>query len=150
MSQNSLTRMARKISKRSGIALPTVEEVLKAAFDEWRQELTEGSGIVVVESFGTMSVKEVPARSYHYYRPEKGIDRMVPLPAKRTLKFTPTRNMRRELEQRRFDPTRKSFFRHPDDPRNRYSSQSKYKKLTKPVPKLGQIKYERPTTDDTD
>lgn len=142
--------MARKISKRSGIALPTVEEVLKAAFDEWRQELTEGSGQVLVESFGTMSVKEVPARSYHYYRPEKGIDRMVHLETKRVLKFTPTRNLKREVNQGQFDASRKAFFRHPDDPKIRYRGIHKYKKLTKPVPKLGQIKYERPTTDDTD
>ena len=53
--------------------------VLRAAFDEWRWQLAEGSGMVLVESFGTLTVKDEPARSYRYYRPEKGIDHMVHL-----------------------------------------------------------------------
>ena len=142
MSQNSLTKMARKISNRSGIAMPTVEVVLQATFDEWRQELAEGSGQVLVESFGTISVKDVPARSYHYNRPEKGIDKMVSLPAKKVLKFTATRNLKREVSEGQFDPSRKSFFRHPDDPKIRYGSIHKYKKITQPVSK-GNIKYEK-------
>lgn len=144
MSKNSLSRMAREISRRSGICVPTVEVVLQAAFDEWRWQLTEGSGMVLVESFGTLTVKDVPARSYHYSRPEKGIDRIVPLPEKRVLKFKPTRNLSREVERRQFDPTRQSFYRHPDDPQIRYRSSAKYKKKTKPVCKVGQIKYEKP------
>ena len=143
MSQNSLTKMARLISKRSGICLPTVEVVLQAAFDEWRWQLTEGPGMVLVESFGSIAVKEIPSRSYHYCRPEKGIDGIVQLPGKRVLKFKPTRNLSREVEQQQFDPSRKSFFRHPDDPKPRSRPGRNIKKRTQ-VYKIGKTKFEKP------
>ena len=143
MSKNSLSRMAREISKRSGICVPTVEVVLQAAFDEWRWQLAEGSGMVLVESFGTLTVKDEPARSYRYFRPEKGIDHMVHLQARRVVKFKPARNLSREVDARKFDPTRKSFYRHQDDPQMRYRSSLKYRAQTKPISKLGQTKFEK-------
>lgn len=117
-------RLVAAVVRESGVCRPTVEQVLPALFDVIRRELTEGEKqCVQIESFGTLVVKELRARSYHYRRPEKDIDHWVEKPARRILKFMPTRNMRREVEQGRFDPTRRSFFHHHDDPHMRGRSQ---------------------------
>ena len=50
------------------------------------------------------------------------------LPAKRVLKFSPTKNFNNEVNHRQFDPTRKSFTHHPDDPHIRVRAKFKYKK----------------------
>lgn len=110
-------RLVAAVVKESGICRQTVEQVLPAAFDVMRRTLTEGEKqCVMIESFGVFSVKEVPQRRYHYVRPDRGIDRWVDRPPRRILKFTPTRSLRREIEAGQFDPTRRSFSHHPDDP----------------------------------
>ena len=126
MSNIHFRRLVAAVSRESGICKPTVEVVLPVVFDVMRRDLTEGDKqCVQIESFGTLAVKELSARGYHYRRPEKGIDRWVEKPARRILKFSPTKNMRRAVEQGRFDPSRRSFFHHPDDPKMRYRSQFK-------------------------
>lgn len=134
--------MARRVSKRSGICVPTTEVVLQALIDEWREVLCEGDGTVLICSFGTFTIKEVPARSYHYNRPDMGIDEIRQLPPKRQVKFIPTRNFAREVQNEKVDPTRKSFYRHPDDPGMRYRCSVRYKQNDLPVFK-GRTKYEK-------
>ena len=83
---------------------------------------------VAIESFGTFAIKEVPEREHLYTY--KGKSEMRHLPAKRVLKFSPTKNFKNEVELRQYDPIRKSFTRHPDDPpiRIRIRAKFKYKK----------------------
>lgn len=120
-----LQRFSAAVTKRCGICQATVEQVLPAVFDEIRYMLIEGNyPCVPIESFGTFGVVDIPEREYHYtYK----CDKIVHLPAKKKLKFYMTRNMRQELERGQFDPTRKSFEHHPDDPRIRKRKQMKYR-----------------------
>ena len=122
-----LQKFAAAVTKRSGICQATVEAVLPAVFDEIRHQLIEGPWpCVPIESFGTFAIIEKPAREYHYYRPSKGIDEWRQLPPKKMVKFSPTRNMRRELERGQLDPTRKSFSRNPKDPPIKTRKNMKY------------------------
>lgn len=135
-------RMVAATVKQSGICRATVEQVLPAFLDVVRRELAEGARrSVVIESFGTLAVKEVPARQYHYVRKSHGIDTWVDRPPKRVLKFAPTRNVKREIEQGRFDPTRKSFIHHPDDPRIRSPRDLTKRQTGTPWTKVGPTKY---------
>lgn len=102
------------VVKRSGICRATVEQVLPAVFDEIRHQLSEGALCVPIESFGTFAVVDIPERTRHYTY--KGADELRTLPPTQRLKFAPTKNMRREIQEHRFDPSRQSFSRHPDDP----------------------------------
>jgi nucleoid DNA-binding protein len=122
-----LQKMAANIVKRSGIARPTVEALLPHVFDEIRYQLTEGQyPCVPIESFGTFAIIDMPERRRRYTY--KGKNEIHTLPAKKKLKFAPTRNLKREIEAGRFDPTRKSFSRHPDDPKIRKRANMKYNK----------------------
>ena len=122
-----LTRFAAAVVKRSGIARPTVEAVLPHIFDEIRAILTEGSyPCVPIEGFGTFAVVDIPERQRHYTY--NGADEIRTLPPKKQLKFAPTRNMKREINEGKFDPTRRSFSRHPDDPPIRKRSDMHYNK----------------------
>ena len=109
-----LQRMAAAIVKRSGIARPTVEAVLPHVFDEIRYQLTEGKLCVPIESFGTFAVVNIPERQRHYTY--KGADEIRTLAPTLRLKFAPTKNLLREVMQKQYDPSRRSFSRHPDDP----------------------------------
>ena len=102
------------VVKRSGICRATVEQVLPAVFDEIRCQLSEGSRCVPIESFGTFAVIDVPERKRRYNY--KDIDEIRTLAPTQRLKFAPTKNMRREIQERRFDPSRRSFTKHPSDP----------------------------------
>ena len=125
-----LHRMTAAIVKRSGIARPTVEAVLPYVFDEIRYQLTSGERLCVpIESFGTFAVVDIPERKRHYTY--KGADEIRTLPPTRRLKFAPTRNLKREIAERQFDPSRKSFSRHPDDPPIRKRRALKYNKRRK-------------------
>ena len=120
-------RMVMAIVRESGICRQTVEQVLPVVFDVIRRELADGEKQwVAIESFGTFAVKEVPEREHLYTY--KGKSEMRHLPAKRVLKFSPTKNFKDEVDQRKYDPTRKSFTRHPDDPPIRIRAKFKYKK----------------------
>jgi len=114
------------VVERSGICRPTVEAVLPAVFDEIRYQLTEGTLCVPIESFGTFAVVEIPERQRHYTY--GGVDEMRTLPAKLKIKFSPSRNFKREVDDEQFDSSRKSFRRHPDDPAIRMRSQMLYNK----------------------
>lgn len=114
------------VVKRSGICRATVELVLQATFDEARFQLAEGAECIPIESFGTFAVVDVPARSYRC-RGKDGQVRVKPIPAKRRLKFSPTRNLRREIEQQQYDPSRRAFSHHPQDPHIRTRKNMKYK-----------------------
>lgn len=119
-----LTKFAAAIVKRSGIARPTVEAVLPHIFDEIRYQLTEGNQCIPIESFGTFAVIDKPERKRRYTY--KGANEIRTLPPKKVLKFAPTRNMKREIDAGRFDPTRRSFTRHPQDPKIRKRADMKY------------------------
>lgn len=122
-----LQRLAANIVKRSGIARPTVEAVLPHVFDEIRYQLCEGGyPCVPIEGFGTFAVVDIPERKRHYTY--KGADEIRTLPPKKQLKFAPTRNLKREIETGKFDPTRKSFSHHPDDPKIRKRQHMRYNK----------------------
>lgn len=121
-----LQRFAANVVKRCGICQATVEQVLPAVFDEIRHELCEGDyKCVYIESFGTFSLFERPEREYPYRY--KGANEMRRLPAKKFIKFYPTRNFRQEMEAGSFDPSRQSFRRHPDDPMIRKRCHLKYR-----------------------
>lgn len=107
-------RFVAAVVKRSGICRSTVEQVLPAVFDEIRCQLSEGARCVPIESFGTFAVIDVPERERRYTY--KGADEIRHYDPTQRLKFRPTRNMRREIEEGRFDPSRRSFQRHPSDP----------------------------------
>lgn len=122
-----LTKFAAAVVKRSGIARPTVEALLPFVFDEIRYQLCEGSyPCIPIEGFGTFAVIDMPERKRRYTY--KGKNEIHVLPAKKKLKFAPTRNMKREIEAGRFDPTRRSFTRHPQDPPIRKRQHMKYNK----------------------
>ncbi len=110
-----LQRLANAVAKRSGIHQATVEQVLPALFDEIRFRLCEGKyKCVTIESFGTFGVVDIPEREY--LNTYKGKLKKVHLLPKKKLKFYPTRNLRLEVEGCKYDPTRRSFSRHPKDP----------------------------------
>lgn len=110
-----LHALAQAVSKRSGIAIATLEVAIPALFDEIRQTLAEGRyRCVSVESFGTFTVKMVPSRHYTRRFPD-GHTEVIELPEKLRVQFLPSRNLRNEVEASHFDPTRESFVCHPDD-----------------------------------
>lgn len=122
-----LTKFAAAVVKRSGIARPTVEALLPFVFDEIRYQLCEGSyPCIPIEGFGTFAVIDMPERKRRYTY--KGKNEIHVLPAKKKLKFAPTCNMKREIEAGRFDPTRRSFTHHPQDPPIRKRQHMKYNK----------------------
>ena len=138
-----LHRLASAIVKESGISKKTVEYLLPIAFDVIRRELTESqSRCVIIESFGTFCVKEIPARKYHYVRKSHGIDEWIDRPVKKILKFAPSRNMRREIDAEKFDPSRNSFYHHPDDPQMRSRRDIQRVNKSTPMAKVGNIYYE--------
>ena len=103
------------VVKRSGICRATVEQVLMATFDEIRFQMAEGAGCVPIESFGTFYTQDLPEREHWYSY--KGKSELRHLPPTKRLKFCPTKSFKREvIDDQRFDPTRRSFERHPDDP----------------------------------
>ena len=118
------------VVKRSGICKATVEQVLPAVFDEIRYQLSEGAGQVPIESFGTFIVVDIPERQYHYTYGNH--DEIRTCAATQRLKFASARNLRREvLETHRFDPSRRSFTHHHDDPPLRKKNKLGYKKNQK-------------------
>ena len=121
-----LQKFAADIVKRSGIARPTVEALLPHVFDEIRHILTEGNQCVPIEGFGTFAVIDKPERRRRYTY--KGKNEIHVLPAKKVLKFAPTKNMKREIDAGKFDPTRKSFWHHPQDPKIRKRADMRYNK----------------------
>lgn len=136
-----LQKLSAAVSERSGIARATVEQVLPALFDEIRYQLCECKhACVPIESFGTFAVIDIPERQHHYTY--KGADEMRTLPATQRLKFASTKNFRRELEAHQFDPTRKSFQRHPQDPPIRKRTKLLYQPKKMPVFK-GQTQYSK-------
>lgn len=125
-----LQKIAADVSKRCGICRATVEVVLPAFLDEVRYQLTEGQWpCVTIESFGTFATIEKPEREYK----RRGVDEWKTLPPKKQIKFSPTRNMRREIESGHYDDTRHAFSRHPDDPPIKKRFQMRYQKKG-PVP----------------
>ena len=127
-SKQFLQRLAADVTKRCGICQATVEQVLPAVFDEIRFRLVEGKyPCVPIDSFGTFAVVNIPEREYHYNRPSKNIDEWRHKDATRRLKFTPTSNMKREMDLGLFDSSRKSFTKHPKDPVIRKRSQMSYR-----------------------
>lgn len=139
-------RMVMAIVRESGICRQTVEQVLPVAFDIIRRELVEGEKQwVAIESFGTFAIKEVPEREHLYTY--KGKSEMRHLPAKRVLKFSPTKNFNNEVNYRKFDSTRKSFTHHPDDPPIRVRAKFKYKKQNGEISK-GKSTYFKKTASD--
>jgi len=119
-----LQRLAADVVKRSGIARPTVEALLPHVFDEIRYQLTEGNRCVPIEGFGTFAVIDMPERRRRYTYKGKNEIRVIP-PMKK-LKFAPTKNMKREIDAGRYDPTRKSFSHHPQDPKIRKRCDMQY------------------------
>ena len=124
-----LQKFAAAVVKRSGIAKPTVEAVLPHIFDEIRASLTEGDLCVPIDGFGTFAVIDKPERTRRYTY--KGKNEIHVLPAKKVIKFTPTKNLKREVDAGKFDPTRRSFTRHPGDPKIRRRCDMKYNKRNK-------------------
>ncbi len=121
-----LQRLVSVISRESGICRPTVEVVLPVVFDVIRRELVEGPRhCVMIESFGTFAMIDVPEREHLYTY--KGLHEMRRLPPTKRLKFAPTRNLRREVDAGQFDPTRRSFKHHPSDPPIRNRAQMAYR-----------------------
>ena len=119
-----LQKFAAAVVKRSGIARPTVEALLPHVFDEIRYILTEGNQCVPIEGFGTFAVVDIPEREHRYTY--KGKNEVHTLPAAKRLKFAPTKNMKREIDAGRFDPTRRSFSHHPQDPKIRKRCDMQY------------------------
>lgn len=119
-----LQRLVAAVVRESGICRATCEQVIPVVFDVIRRELVEGQWqCVPIESFGTFAVVDIPEREYHAtYK----VNKVVHLPARKKLKFAPTRNMTREIEAGVFDPTRKSFKHNPHDPILRKKSQMQY------------------------
>ena len=143
--QKYFKKFAAAVVQRSGISRPTVEAVLPHVFDEIRHILTEGNKCVPIEGFGTFAVIDRPEHDYLYNR--NNANRICKVPAKRVIKFTPTKNLKREVDAGQFDPTRRAFTRHPEDPviRNRrdmrYRPAKNYDRTKgswgKPLPKDG-------------
>lgn len=131
-------RLVSATVKKSGICRQTVEQVLPAFIDVVREQLAESEKrCVMIESFGTLAVKEIPARRYHYVRKSHGVDEWIDRPSKKVLKFSPTRNVRREIEAGRFDSTRRAFEHHPDDPHIRTRSEIRRINKSTPIAKVG-------------
>ncbi len=123
-----LNLLVSAVVKRSGICRATVEQVLPAVFDEIRYQLAEGKKrCVPIESFGTFGTKALPWRKHTYTY--KGVTKTVIKEPTLRIKFLPTRNFRREIESGTFDPTRRSFYRHPKDPAIRRRKDIKYKPM---------------------
>ena len=145
-----LQRIAADVSKRCGICQATVEQVLPAFVDEIRFRLAESKyPCVPIESFGTFAIIDVPERDRLYTY--KGKTELRHLPAKKKLKFAPTASFRRELDRGQFDPSRRSFSRHPKDKRIRKRADMQPRKKHPAFaigPKAGQ--EWKPTTDVTD
>lgn len=114
------------VVKRSGICKATVEVVAAALFDEIRFQLTEGCECVPIDSFGTFAVTDVPERQRRYTY--GGRDEIRTYAPEKRLKFAPAKNMRREIEARRFDSTRRSFSHNPADPKIRTRKNLAYNK----------------------
>lgn len=144
-----LTRLAKEVTKRSGICQATVEQVLPAVFDEIRYQLIEGRyHCVPIESFGTFGVVDIPERQYHYTY--CGKDEMRMLPPKKRLKFYPTLNLRREIEQGQFDPTRQSFRRNLQDPPIRKRNKMRYQPKKHEVAKGATLILDKTERNETD
>ena len=122
-----LRKFAAAVVERSGVCKATVEAVLPHVFDEIRYQLTEGSLCVPIEGFGTFAVIDRPEHEFLYHRGDIKEVRIVP--AKKQIKFAPTRNLRREVDAGCFDETRKSFSRHPGDPMIRKRQDLRYRKV---------------------
>lgn len=113
--QQNLKKFAAAVSKRTGISRATLEVAIPAVFDEIRCQLSEGKrSCVAIDSFGVFYIQDVPERQRRYTYKDK--DELRTYPPDRRLKFRPARNMKRELQAGQFDPSRKSFTRHPKDP----------------------------------
>lgn len=121
-----LQEFAASVVKRSGIARPTVEALLPHVFDEIRYQLTEGSLCVPIEGFGTFAVIDRPEHEFLYHRGD--VRRVNTVPAKKQIKFAPTRNLRLEVDAGCYDPSRRSFSRHPSDPVIRKRHDLRYKR----------------------
>lgn len=127
-----LQKFAAAVVKRSGICQATVEQVLPAVFDEIRYQLCEAKRpCIPIDSFGTFAVIDVPERTRRYTY--KDTDELRTYPPEKRLKFRPAKNMKRELQQGRFDPTRRSFTRHPQDPIIRKRRQMHYQDDGEPM-----------------
>lgn len=120
-------KFAAAIVQRSGIARPTVEALLPHVFDEIRYQLTEGRGEVLIEGFGTFAVIERPEHEYLYNR--DGANRVCIVPAKKKIKFAPTRNLTDEVNRGQYDHSRRSFVRMPGDPYVRRRHDLRYKRV---------------------
>ena len=143
-----LQKFSAAVVKRCGICQATVEQVIPAVFDEIRYQLIEGDyPCVPIDSFGTFAVIDVPERMHHYTY--KGADEWRTLPPQKRLKFAMAHNMKRELNEGCFDPTRKSFTHHPKDPTIRRRKNMTYKANRKTIHK-GTTKYLRNETEEQD
>lgn len=112
------------VVRRTGICRATCELVVPAVIDEIRHQMTDGKQCVVIESFGTFAVKELPLRQHRYTY--KGKNELRTLQPKKVIKFAPTRNFRQEVERGAFDPERRAFVHNPKDPIMRRRSSLKY------------------------
>lgn len=138
-----LYKLSQAVSKRCGISIATCQVVLPALFDEMRFALCEGDyRCVAVESFGSFIVKQLPKRHYNRRQPDGSVH-LIDLPPRLQVTFKPTRNLRREVEASRYDPTRESFVCHPDDHpiRARKSIMVKTKKLVN-INMVGSVQHD--------
>lgn len=134
-----LNKLAKLVSKRSGICIATCEQVIPALFDEIRYQLCEGDcRCVPIESFGTFGVVDIPEREYPY--DYKGVKKMRRLPAKKRMKFYSARHMRLEIESSHCDTSRQAFVRHPDDPPIRKLNAMRYRSMKTKVHK-GRMRF---------
>lgn len=127
-----LYKLARAVSKRSGICVVTCQVVIPALFDEMRYMLCEGQPrCVSVESFGSLVVKKTPSSRFNRRTPDGHVE-TVEIPSKLTVKYLPSRHMRLEVEQSKYDSTRHAFALHSDDHplRTRRAVGSKTRKST--------------------
>lgn len=120
-----LNKFAAAVVKRSDICKATVEVLLPHVFDEIRYQLTEGSLCVPIDGFGTFHVKDIPEHEFYYNY--KGADQIRTVPAKKQIKFAPTRNLTDEVNRGRYDDARTSFVRMPGDPMLRKRHDLRYK-----------------------
>lgn len=125
--QKYFQKFAAAIVKRSGIARQTVEALLPHVFDEIRYQLAEGKGCVPIEGFGTFAIKDVPEHEFLYHRGE--VREIHTVPAKKVIKFAPTRNMTDEVNRGQYDAARRSFVRMPGDPMLRKRHDLRYRKV---------------------
>lgn len=127
LSSAFLKKFAADVVKRSGLSRSTVEALLPHVFDEIRFRLCEAKyPCVPIEGFGTFAVIDKPEHQYHSNY--KGVQKVVDIPAKKVIKFAPTRNLRLEVNAQKFDPERRSFYRHPNDPAIRKRQHMQYQK----------------------